>query len=115
MFSFDSKVIVGLLYIRLELLNSELLVTRHNYFFFFFCVILVCSSRKRKGALERGSICSRSKWRRRSSNKKREEMVVSLCALAGNCAASKQDDRPGRGAPNIYALVSAPKKREVMA
>jgi hypothetical protein len=45
---------------------------------------------------KRKSSCSRSKWRR--SSKKRKERVASLCALAGNRAASKLDGGPGPGA-----------------
>jgi hypothetical protein len=81
-------------------------------------LVVVVRSLRRKECGEaqepRKSCSSRSKLGRRSS-KKREERVASLCALAGNRAASKQDGGPDGGQPSIYALVSAPKKREATA
>jgi hypothetical protein len=65
-------------------------------------LVVVVRSLRRKECGEaqepRKSSSSRSKWRRRRSSKKREERVASLCALAGNRAASKQEGGPGRGA-----------------
>jgi hypothetical protein len=64
-------------------------------------LVVVVRSLRRKECGEaqepRKSSSSRSKWRRRSS-KKREERVASLCALAGNRAASSHDCGPGRRA-----------------
>jgi hypothetical protein len=81
-------------------------------------LVVVVRSLRRKECGEaqepRKSCSSRSKLGRRSS-KKREERVASLCALAGNRAANKQDGRPDGVQPSIYALVSAPKKREATA